>query len=152
MPNTSEGAAIPPEPAPTTLRSAPREFERVNASADTPASHPTDVKELFALANAKAPTPAAVAASQATNEVHAMLRENLAHANAAGLNELKPLAQKISRRRRDYWVALVGGNGLLAALVLITFPNIVSLCFGVGGMLFYSLALTWLMWVLLDDY
>ena len=80
-----------------------------------------------------------------------MLRENVAREKALGLNEVIP-RRRPSRRKRDYWLLLVGGNLLVLGAVSVMQRNIVTLAFGFSAMVFCSLALTWIMWVVLDDY
>lgn len=101
-----------------------------------------DLARTAAIPTAKSqPSPAAPA-----NEVHAMLRDNLARANAAGLNRVDLTPKRASRRKRDYWVAFVLGNALLAVATKI------QPIYGAAGIIIYNLGLTWIMWFVLDDY
>lgn len=95
--------------------------------------------------------------NQPTNEpdasdVHAVLRANLDKANAAGLNELTEQKRRPSRRKRDYWFLLIIGNaffgGALAYFGLRSIPGM----FGLGGMFFFTFALTFVMWFVMDNY
>ena len=88
----------PPEPESPRreFRFKPTEFEVTNRPADgTPGNAPIDVTQLYRQANASP-----VAPSQTENEVHAMLRANLAKDAAKGLNEVIPARRRLSRRRR----------------------------------------------------
>jgi hypothetical protein len=144
----------------------PREFESVNElrpnapPAAPPARDPgilpapdgpIDVRELARQAtitgNAIFTAPA-----NRPNEVHAMLQDNLTRADAAGLNELMPQVRRRSRRRRDYWVLIVGVNGLVASSLLIVGVNPVSVFVVLAAIGFFSAAVTWIMWFLLEDY
>src|SRR5436309_729369 len=97
----------------------PKEFDRVNEPAapapvapeptpSNPASaSPTgriDVRDLTRSAAKNMPLLSGNIAANRPNEVHAVLRDNVARADAAGLNELAPKAARVSRRRRDYWL------------------------------------------------
>jgi hypothetical protein len=80
------------------------------------------------------------------NEVHAILRENLDRANAAGLNDVDLTPKPASRRTRDYWIALAIGNSLLAVALMI------SPIFAGAGLIIFNVGLTWIMWFVMDDY
>ena len=115
-----------------------------------------DVRDLV---RASLVTPGASAAAspraQATprpNEVHALLRDNLTHADAAGLNDVSPAAQPRGRRKRDYIVTLVVGNLVFAVLAGLSGFNLVGTLFALGGMVLFSCAATWIMWFVVDDY
>ena len=80
------------------------------------------------------------------NEVHGILRENLARANATGLNELSPKSRRKSKRMRDYIFLLIAGNLVLAAL------SVLLPLLGIAFLILYNVALVWVMWVVMDDY
>jgi hypothetical protein len=87
-----------------------------------------------------------------SQDVHAILRDNLDRANEAGLNALTAQERRPSRRKRDYWTLLLIGNAFfgcgLAYFGLQSVPGI----FALGGMIFFSGALTWVMWFVMDNY
>jgi hypothetical protein len=164
----------------------PREFEVVNprVRAPDPATGKSDpgaidVRELFKSARADpeqrvlSPGPQPVI----ENDVHAILRENHAHAEAAGLNRLAP--KPVHRRRRawDYFVLLMAGNLFIAVvyglelflgfqvqclaahmpeefwnLVKYTLHHPAVFAMAGVGMVFFSGCLTWLMFGVMDDY
>jgi hypothetical protein len=145
----------PPEPEPPRreFRFKPTEFEVANRPADdTPGNAPIDVQQLHRQAKAPSPAPGAVAPSQAENQVHAMLRANLAKDAARGLNEVIPARRRLSRRKRDFWLILIGGNLLVVGIVLFLGINAMTLAFGFVAMAVLSIILTWIMWFVLDDY
>jgi hypothetical protein len=145
----------PPEPEPPRreFHFKPTEFEITNRPADdTPGNAPIDVQQFYRQAGVPSPSPAVPAPVKAENEVHAILRANVAQAEAEGLNKVVPQPRRLSRRKRDYWLLLVGGNLLVVGLVSVLHKNVVTLAFGFGAMIFCSLALTWVTWVVLDDY
>jgi hypothetical protein len=78
--------------------------------------------------------------------VHAILRENLARANAAGLNEVTPPAPRKSRRKRDYILALIAGNTFF--IVGLKYNPV----FAGAGLIIFNVGVTWVMWVVMDDY
>jgi hypothetical protein len=188
---------MPDEPDPPrrfyTLK--PKQFEAVNSvpppPTEAPAAEtggpqavidgPIDVRALFKSASAdpgqRLLTKPGGSTRGPENDVHAMLRENHARAEAAGLNALKPVAQRHSRRRRDYIALLVAGNVFiafiysaelflgfqvqcLAARMPEEFWNLVRFVlhqpavFALAGlgMVFYSGCLTWLMFGIMEDY
>jgi len=136
-----------------------REFERANATNEAkPAGDasptagpeprpntvgPIDVHDL--IRSGAGPLPSRHPGAARTNEVHDILRENLARANDAGLNEVKPRRRR-SRRRRDYFITLCLGNSLLLAGALIM-P-----VFGIAGMILFNIGYTWITWYVMDDY
>ncbi len=147
----------------------PKQFEAVNDSippvapgvASAPDPGPSeggsariDVRDLCKQAGPPVPLRGATARrnQQPGNDVHAILQHNEACADAAGLNQLAPQAPKRSRRKRDYWISLIGMFGLLALGVFIAGPNVMSLAFAVGGSIILGIGLTWIFWVVLDDY
>jgi hypothetical protein len=101
-----------------------------------------DLARAAAIPTAKSqPAPATPA-----NEVHAMLRDNLARANAAGANRVAPVVKRPSRRKRDYFITLALGNAVLAVATAIM-P-----IYGGAGLVIFNIGLTWIMWFVLDDY
>ena len=98
-----------------------------------------------------APAAAPAAADSGKIDVYEILRQNQAKAQQAGLNEVVP-KRVVSRRRRDYWLALGGAETLLGTLVVLGRHNVVVVVFGGSGMLLVAIALTWIMWSLMDDY
>lgn len=138
----------PPETPRREFRFKPREFVPDNPPASTPSAAPTDVREHLLAATPPLPTPSQPPVAR-QNEVHALLRDNLAAADAAGLNDVKPVVRRRSRRLRDYWVTLIGVDGLLLALWWSGFfPEI----FLLSGLVLFSVGFTWVMWAVLDDY
>jgi hypothetical protein len=133
------------------LRLKPPEFERANRPADAFGDNAAiDTRQLYREANARSRPTAAPA--KADNEVHAILRDNLARANAQGLNEVIPQRRRPSRRKRDYWLMLAGGNLLVVGAVLALHANAVTLIFGLSAVVLFTLGLTWVMWAVMDDY
>jgi hypothetical protein len=106
-------------------------------------------KAEFARANPEAGTPEAAAPQP---DAKAILQGNLSRANAAGLNELVPKAKRASRRRRDFWILFLLGNGFFGgSLAYFGMTTIVGV-FAVGGIIVFSCALTWVMWFIMEDY
>lgn len=180
-----------PEPPRKFYELKPREFERVNsaprevsepaARAGSPAaldqSQPIDVRDLIRQGVPSGPLRSAHAPANRENEVHAMLRENLARADAAGLNVVAPPQHTFRRRKRDYWMLMVIGNLFIAVIYVVElllgfqvqclaakmpgeFANLVRYAvhnpavwvLAPVGMLFFSGCLTWLMFGVMDDY
>ena len=143
-----------------------REFERANPprppASDSTAPQertvdpekPVDVRELHRIAATPGPVLNPRGKIKRENEVHGILRDNLARENAAGLNHLSPKPPKKSRRRRDYF--------LLMALNLLVFGSLAVMALRVRNMILfiYSIAAlgmitaagTWVIWFVMDDY
>jgi hypothetical protein len=171
----------------------PREFDRANG-APSPASAPPppppapdpgitsgggsriDVRDLNRLAATGQPLLGPKPALVPKNEVHDMLKQNLAVANAAGLNAVAPV-RKYHRRKRDFLVLMIGGNlfivtvysvelligfqvQCLAAhlpfelynLIRYAFSNPVIYGIPLICMTFFSVAVSWILYGVLDDY
>lgn len=86
------------------------------------------------------------------SEVHAVLRENLDRANAAGLNDFSPREPRRSRRKRDYWLMFVLVNGFFGAVLWHYGARSVPGIYAISGITIFTCGLTWVMWVLMDDY
>lgn len=156
-----------PDPPRKLYSLKPREFDAVNEPrpnalpAITPtrdpgivAAHdaPIDVRELARQATGKGPALTGPNSVNRTNEVHAMLQDNLSRANAAGLNDLAPKPQRLSRRKRDYWLLMIFGNLALVTVAVIGRSNPFILVCSLAGVGLVSVAVTWIMWHVMDDY
>jgi hypothetical protein len=155
----------------------PKEFERVNApvagrsassapatppssppvSPPTPrpldSSKPIDVRELFREASTPGPVLSKGPRND-LNEVHAVLRDNLARANEAGLNEVPLRPKRPSWRKRDYILLMIGANAVLAFLAIGFFRsgNVIGFVSAMAGIGMLSASITWVMWFVMDDY
>lgn len=172
----------------------PSEFERVNApvpaarmvyglaapgAATADPNAPIDVRDLIrqgagqgTVLRRGAPAP-----TNEANDVHAVLIENLARADAAGLNNVAPPTRPLRRRRRDYLMLMLGGNAFIGGLygtellfgfqvqcmaaqmpdefgnlVRFALHNPASYAMGLVGMVFFTLCITWLMYGVMDNY
>jgi hypothetical protein len=127
MPPDLPPSSTPPDPGvPARLKLGTARFESVNAPV------------------AGGPPPV---------EVVQILRDNLARANAAGLNELAPMPPRRSRRRRDYWLLLVSANLVFGLIAVCSGPSApLPFVSALSGMALVSGGLTWLMWFVMDDY
>lgn len=145
----------------------PKEFERVNDGraaeqmampAVDPVDQraipdaPVDVRELARIASLNVPALKGNNPANRDNEVHTILRENLAQANAAGLNDLKPKKRRRSKRLRDYLILMIGVNGAIIAVVWSRGPAVATTVIGLAGVVMFSIILTWLMWAVWDNY
>jgi len=62
------------------------------------------------------------------------------------------LAPPQSRRRRDYWTILIAGNAAIATMVAVMHKNVAVLVFGLSGAVVFSIGVTWVIWVVMDDH
>ena len=117
-----------PEPPRPPLTFKPKEFERVNPA---PSGGP--------------PPPA--------NDIFAIQREIRAREIASGMDELKPVGTpRRSRRRRDYWLLLLGGNGAIIGLAALVGFNPMTIVYAFAGVVLWTVGLTWVMWFVMGDY
>jgi predicted phage tail protein len=113
---------------------------------------PPPVKHTLTTAKFDALNEPTATPTPAPTDVHQMLRDNLARENAAGMNVVKPVPPRRSRRKRDFWLMIVLGNLTIAALVLVTGGNLGAVLLGSAGIVGLSASLTWVMWFVMDDY
>lgn len=86
------------------------------------------------------------------HDIFAMLQQNRVVEKQFGKDEIEIAPKKKSRRKRDYWLVLIGGNLMILGLVAVTHFNPISVIFGGAGIIVLTLSLTWVMWFVLDDY
>ncbi len=144
-----------PDPPRKFYEFKPNEFEPVNPLVNAPQpTPPIDVHNLLRQANSAKPGGVALPSPSAqTNEVHALLRLNEVRAKIAGLNELKPMEQRPSRRKRDFWFLVISGNFLLVLIAVqagITNPIVFAPAMAGIGML--TISLYWVMYHIMEDY
>jgi hypothetical protein len=144
-----------PDPPRKFYEFKPNEFEPVNPLVNAPQPiPPIDVHNLLRQANSAKPGGVAQPSPSAQpNEVHALLRLNEVRAKIAGLNELKPMEQRPSRRNRDFWFLVISGNLLLVLIAVqagITSPIVFAPAIAGIGMLTFSLY--WVMYHIMEDY
>ncbi|PTX95576.1 hypothetical protein [Opitutus sp. ER46] len=116
-------------------------------------SRPVDVRELFRQAETPGPILNAGRAS-APNEVHGILADSVAREQAAGLHTVPEKPRRPSRRKRDYWVLMIGGNALFSFLAWhgLRSGNVVLFVSSMAAIGLISASLTWVMWFVMDDY
>lgn len=142
----------PSESGAPKFRLKPREFPVANVPVSTPSLfEPTDVQAHFRAAAAGAPLVAPVGPTP-KNDIHEILRTNLAADEAAGLHAVKPVSPRPSRRRRDYVIVAGSVNLLLFGLALFFRDAPVVLIFVLAAFVLFNLRLAWSMWIVMDDY
>lgn len=155
---------MPDEPEPTrkVYGFKPKEFARANparpsdgADQQAPLRDPgiiaadagkIDVNELIRAGAGAGSQLGANAVKNRANDIHAMLRDNHARAEAAGLNDVVLTPKRMSKRKRDFFVLLVSGN-LILSLGFILQP-----IFAGAGVVLFNIGLVWIMWVVMADY
>jgi len=150
----------------------PREFERVNpprppaapeppplAPREIDPSKPIDVRELFQQAQTGGPLLSRHRTANQT-DVHTILRDNHARADAAGLNDVSLAPKRASKRKRDYWLMMGIGTAIFGALTVVSGASalagnrgaaIVSV-YALAALVMFNLALWWVMWHIVEDY
>ena len=140
----------------------PREFETVNRrvpqtpaagnGAPQQANQRIDVRDLYEQAKTPGPLLATARAAARKNDIHLILEDNLAHANAAGLNTLSPKPKRRSRRRRDYFLVMIPLTAFFAYAAFGPYSNVMLMAYGVAGIILSTLGLGWIMFGVMDDY
>lgn len=121
-----------------------KQFDSVNQPAETPVDH----RELIAAANRAYRAAPAAASPRPLNEVEEILQRNREREQQAGLDTLKRLPPVENRRRRDYWILMVGGNLVIFfGLNAIAGPIIAAMLAGL-----FTVAITWVMYGVMDRY
>ncbi len=132
----------------------PKEFEVVNepTSAAPADSSPTHVRGHLRAAFSP-PPPSVIAAKPPPNDVQSLLRDNVARANVAGLNELAAIRARRSRRKRDYWRLMALGTIILGGIAALTGPRMpIPFTYAIAGLVLFNLGLWWIMWHIMEDY
>ena len=143
----------PPDPPRKNYGFKDREFRRDNAHPSGLPPVPT-AKDLAMMSGPEAPAATRAKAGPKPgdpNDVFTVLQQNRAVEQREGLDAIEIRKVK-SRRKRDFWLMLVGGNLLIIGMVAITGFNVVSVIFGLAGIIILSLSLTWIMWQVMDRY
>jgi hypothetical protein len=140
----------------------PREFEALNRPASqlptgasdppAPSSGKIDVRDLYLQAKTPGPVLATTRAAAQKNDIHVILEDNLARANAGGLNNLTPKPRRRSRRRRDYLMVMIPLNAFFAYAAFGPYSNVMLMAYGVAGIIISTLGLGWVMFGVMEDY
>lgn len=138
----------------------PRNFERVNAPKGEEDADPNDVRALLSQnltrdneARTRSPFPTKPNPRPNVddpNDVYTVLNENLVKHKAS--TQPLDLTKPPSRRRRDYFGALILGNLAFLGVGILLPINIVVALFILGGITMYSAGLTWVFWAVMSDY
>ena len=134
-----------------------REFKRDNVPTSDLTRNPT-VQELAKMAGA-APSKAkgdlsTVGPAKADpNDVHAVLQRNREAEKKLGGDEIE-VKKVSSHRKRDYWLVFLTAELVFGGVVTLGLKqqNPFFLVFGLTGMVIFGLAITWIMWQLMDRY
>lgn len=129
-----------------------REFKRDNAPVSETPPAPT-AKELAKLAgHHHDPGPRrAQAKADDPNDVLRVLNQNRTAEQEHHLDDIEIKRVK-SRRQREFWLLLVGGNLFILGGVWLSGINVITVIFGLAGLIVFSLGLSWVMWQVMDRY
>lgn len=142
----------PDDPPPKTYGFKERAFKRDNVRIPNAPPVPT-ARDHAVMAGPSVPasrTPA-TAKSDDPNDVFTHLQGNRAVEKRHGLDKVE-IRKRKSRRKRDFWLLLVGGNLAIIGAVVVTNINVVTVIFGLSGLIIFSLGLSWVMWQVMDKY
>lgn len=144
----------------------PREFTRVNSPSEPPAAAPTppepgesaapaaaafdpnariDLQELVRTGAGDRSQLGSNKVANRANDVHGILRQNLAHDQAAGHYDLGPLDDSVRRRRiRRYWITIAVIDIPLGAFAYyVGHEAAVPFVFAIAAIAFITARLTW---------
>lgn len=141
------------EPPPKVYGFKERDFKRDNALSAGGKSNPT-AQELARMAGKVTRQTAAAPGVRADdpNDVYAVLERNRAMEKNSGRDQVELKKKGLSRRTRDFWLLIVGGNLAVLASVFFSGLNVMTVIFGLAGIIIVSLGLTWVMWFVMSDY
>lgn len=142
----------PDDPPPKTYGFKDRAFKRENVRLPDAAPVPT-VRDHAIMAGpvVRSSKGATGPKSGDPNDVFTHLQGNRAVEKRHGLDEIEIRKIK-SRRKRDFWLLLVGGNLAIVAGVAFSGFNVISVIFGLAGLVLFSLGVSWVMWQVMDKY
>jgi hypothetical protein len=131
-----------------------RAFKRDNRRASSAPPMPT-ATDLAKLAGGPVVSGAPKNAPRAgdPNDVHAVLAHNREVEKQFGGDAVK-LTRTGSRKKRDYWLVFVSLEVVFGGVVALGVKqsNPFFLVFGLTGMVVFGIAITWIMWQLVDRY
>lgn len=129
-----------------------REFQRDNAPASQSPPQPTaeDLAKLAGNPVPKAQTPGP-AKSADPNDVFNVLQQNRTVEQRRGADNLE-IKKARSRRTKEFWLILVGGNAVIIGFVILGGFNVVSVIYGLAAVIVFSLSLSWVMWQVMNKY
>lgn len=134
----------------------PKEFDALNQPArSAPADGaPTDVHGHLRAAQRGTPTrpPHLSGLPKPKNDVQKLMSEHAARFRGVRLDEVDLRPRRRSKRKQDYWIVLIPVNAVLALIAFGPWGNPMTLAFGLGAMIIFTLGLTWVMWFIMDDY
>jgi hypothetical protein len=145
---------VPDEPDPPRKQYGfkEREFKRDNVITPGEAPMPTAKELAISAGNHHHPAPRHPAPkADDPNDVYAVLQANRQAAKQHGLNEVE-IKEIKSRRAREFWLLLVGGNVAILGGVFLSGINVITVVFGLAGLIIFSLGLSWVMWQVMDRY
>lgn len=129
-----------------------RDFKRDNApSSETPPA-PT-AQDLAKLAGFHHDPSARKGGAKAgdPNDVHVVLQQNRKSEQQHNFDAIE-IKEIKSRRKREFWLLLVGGNLFILGAVFFSGINVLTVIFGLAGLIIFSLGLSWVMWQVMDRY
>ena len=138
----------PPRPAPTEVVPTGPD----PGIAPAPAG-PITVQDLRAAAVGSQPLLGSNAPVNRPNEVHGLLNLNRQRAQQVERDKIIIGPQRASRRKRDFWLLVACAfGGCIGFTGLVSGFNPAVMLFGLGAGVFLTVALTWIMWFVMDDY
>ncbi len=132
-----------------------REFKRDNRPASASQPPMPSATDLAKLAGGPVVSSAPKNQPKASdpNDVHAVLAANRAVERKFGGDNVK-FTTTGSRKKRDYWLVFLAAEVVFGGIVALGVrqSNPFFLVFGLTGMVIFGIAITWIMWQLVDRY
>jgi hypothetical protein len=129
-----------------------REFKRDNAPSSEvpPAPSVQDLAKMAGHHHDPRPRSAAAKAGD-PNDAFTVLQQNRKSEQLHNLDAIE-IKETKSRRKREFWFLLVGGNLFILGAVWLSGINVLTVIFGLAGLIIFSLGLSWVMWQVMDRY
>jgi hypothetical protein len=93
-----------------------------------------------------------VASTSPAPSVHEILRQNLSVQKSAEPEVLPHLHDRRTKRRRDYWIVMLGMNTLAALAGVVVHGNPVGSVYLLAFFVMFNIGLPWIMFQVMDKY
>ena len=108
-------------------------------------------RKFYTLTEAKFHRVNPAAGALPNHDIHGILKGNRQAEIDAGLDQVRRNHFRISKRTRDFWLLFISVNAFLLFGVS-RFHNVISMVYGLSGVVLFSLGLVWVMYGVMDRY
>lgn len=127
-----------------------REFKRDNAVGGDATPSAKDLARMAGPVTRSGPEKTGAKPTD-PNDVFKVLEQNRSVEKAHHRDDIE-IRKVRSRRKRDFWLILVGGNLAIIGGVYFSGVSVITLVFGLAGLVIFSIGLSWIMWQVMDRY